>query len=166
MASSVRQQPRLATCEGSRVPGSVSKPRGRPPLPVPFSPQGQGCPAFWGSCLRRSAPAASARPVSPRQRSPQGGRRVAAATRCSRLQPLLPSTAPGSGLLEAPSPARVKKSGWPKDDNRGRHKLVFVIPTIKQLQGKGFASTHAIHSSEWNDFRHVSLLLTITRLAL
>lgn len=54
--------------------------------PFTILPKRPGLPCFLG----RFAPAASACPVSPRQRGPQGSRRVAAATRCSRSSRLQP----------------------------------------------------------------------------
>lgn len=151
---------------GSGMPGSVSNPSGPTQGPStsthsPFSPKGQGCPAFWGDLLRQHQPG-----VAEATRSPGQPTCCCSNAMLSKLSAA--ATAPPRqdlGLLEAPSPARAEKSEWPKDRNMGRHKRVFVPPTIKQLQGKGFASTHTIHSSEWNDFCHVPLLLTITCLA-
>lgn len=63
-------------------PTPVVPPRGRPPLPVHHSPQKARAALLSGAICSGSISL-----VSPRQRGPQGSRRVAAATRCSRLQP-------------------------------------------------------------------------------
>lgn len=127
-------------------PTPVVPPRGRPPLPIHHSPQKARAALLSGAICSSSI---SLPGVAEATRSPGQPTCCCSNAMLSKLSAA--ATAPPRqdlGLLEAPSPARAEKSGWPKDRNMGRHKRVFAPPTIKQLQGKGFASTHTIHSSE------------------